>query len=142
MIKKSLTGLLLCLLSMTANAEAWFYLASSENGTVKTYGDAKSFDLDNHKGWIKIVDAEKDEASEVHYYYHADCKAKRVKNARAIIFLKDGKQFFASTDDADYDDVHPNGMNESIYDWLCKGKYDWLYHIGIQTEPADRSSEK
>ncbi len=142
MTKKSLTALFLCLLSLTANAEAWFYLAGSGDGKVKTYGDAKSLDLDNHKGWIKIEDSGQDEASHVLYYYQADCKAKRVKNARAVIFLKDGKRFFASTDDANYDDVNPKELNQSIYDWLCMGKYDWFHHMGIETAPADETVKK
>jgi len=142
MMKKSLTALFLCLFSLTANAEAWFYLAGSEDGTVKIYGDAKSLDLDSYKGWIKIEDSEKDEASHVLYYYQADCKAKRVKNARAIIFLKDGKRFFIPAEDASYDNVNPKELNQPIYDWLCKGKYDWFHHMGIEPTPADGNTGK
>jgi hypothetical protein len=133
-MKKFALSLLLCLFSLTASAESWFYLAGSADGKVKVYGDAKSLDLENHKGWIKIVDEEQEEASDVLYRYTANCKANKVKNTMAIINLKDDKRFFAPTDDGSEDTVTKGEMNEYIYTWLCEGRYDWLHHMGIKPE--------
>ena len=134
MMRQLALGLLLCLFSFTTHAESWFYLAGSADGTVKVYGDAKSLDLENHRGWIKIVDKDQDEASDVLYRYSANCKANRIKNTMAIINLKEDKRFFAPTEDASEDVVTKGEMNQYIYDWLCEGRYDWLHHMGIKPE--------